>query len=284
MSSNICGNCDKFKPKQGERFFNCTYARHAGVSYGMQVRADTRSCDAFIPFKTSPPHPAPSTSTIRKTITPKIERPRPTGLCPWGRAVLIIGLIIAILVIAGLAYMCGSNLLSSPAATPTPTPTSVPTPGYTIPPKPTPTPVAYDIRYYEIGGSDWAMGSTTWVLISSAWKGEWYKLGMGTESAPPGMTFIMLHVTVFNRSQTSYSPVTPKSFYLTDISGYEYLSQLSRQPYYIGNPLFGNPPPGATYTGEILYVVPQPAWGLEVSILLDSTAVPPIIAKWKLPW
>jgi hypothetical protein len=44
-----CGDCQKFTPKAGEKFFNCTAAKHAGLGYGMQVRADSRICDAFVP-------------------------------------------------------------------------------------------------------------------------------------------------------------------------------------------------------------------------------------------
>ena len=46
---DICGNCQNFKPKPDEKFFNCTEAKHAGLKYGMQVRADSRTCEAFIP-------------------------------------------------------------------------------------------------------------------------------------------------------------------------------------------------------------------------------------------
>jgi len=44
-----CGNCQSFNPKPGEKFFNCTNARHAGLKYGMQVREDSRACEAFVP-------------------------------------------------------------------------------------------------------------------------------------------------------------------------------------------------------------------------------------------
>ena len=44
-----CGNCQSFNPKPGEKFFNCTSAKHAGLKYGMQVRADSRACEAFVP-------------------------------------------------------------------------------------------------------------------------------------------------------------------------------------------------------------------------------------------
>jgi len=44
-----CSDCRHFAPRADEKFFNCTAAKHAGLGYGMQVRADSRSCDAFVP-------------------------------------------------------------------------------------------------------------------------------------------------------------------------------------------------------------------------------------------
>ena len=44
-----CGGCRNFQPKPDEKFFNCIAAKHAGIKYGMQVRADSRSCEAFEP-------------------------------------------------------------------------------------------------------------------------------------------------------------------------------------------------------------------------------------------
>ena len=47
---DLCGKCKQFKPKKDEKFFNCTKATHAGLKYGMQVRADSRACEAFMPI------------------------------------------------------------------------------------------------------------------------------------------------------------------------------------------------------------------------------------------
>jgi hypothetical protein len=44
-----CGDCQHFKPKTDEKFYNCVAAMHSGIKYGMQVRADSRSCEAFVP-------------------------------------------------------------------------------------------------------------------------------------------------------------------------------------------------------------------------------------------
>ncbi len=45
----ICGDCQKFSAPEGEKHFNCIQAFHAGFKYGMQVRADSRACDAYDP-------------------------------------------------------------------------------------------------------------------------------------------------------------------------------------------------------------------------------------------
>ncbi len=42
-----CGDCANFAPKPDEKFFNCAAARHSGLRYGMQVRADSRGCEAL---------------------------------------------------------------------------------------------------------------------------------------------------------------------------------------------------------------------------------------------
>ena len=43
-----CGDCQNFKIKEGETHFNCVVAKNAGFQFGMQVRADSRSCDAYV--------------------------------------------------------------------------------------------------------------------------------------------------------------------------------------------------------------------------------------------
>jgi len=45
----VCGACRNFKLKEGETLFNCVVAMHSGTKFGMQVRADSRACDAFVP-------------------------------------------------------------------------------------------------------------------------------------------------------------------------------------------------------------------------------------------
>ena len=44
-----CGDCRNYTPKPDEKLFNCIAAKHSGLGYGMQVRADSRACDAMVP-------------------------------------------------------------------------------------------------------------------------------------------------------------------------------------------------------------------------------------------
>jgi len=47
-TKDVCSNCRSFNVKPGQKFFNCTDAKHAGLKYGMQVRPDSRACEAFV--------------------------------------------------------------------------------------------------------------------------------------------------------------------------------------------------------------------------------------------
>jgi len=286
MSTNICGNCENFKPKKDERFFNCTFAKHAGVSYGMQVRADTRACDAFSPYR-------PRSSTPSTTMPPPIQKPaaksarkqpddrqRPTGLCPWGRVILIAALVIVILILAGLAYMCASNLQSSPEATPTPKSTLPP--ALTGGPTPTPAP-AYIIQYFNM--QEWAITPRTMVLITSASRTHEYARAFGSkEVAPPGMDFILVEVTVLNRLASNSVTAPASRFVLVDSASYTYSPLANRAPYLIIMPYEGTTIlPTKSASGTILYVVPNVMLDLEIQYLLDSYSVPPVVARWSIP-
>jgi hypothetical protein len=221
---------------------------------------------------------------------PEDRKKRPTGLCPWGRGIIIAVLIIVILILAGLAYMCASSIMSSPEATPTPTPTPtipVGTPVRpTLPPTPTPKPIpTYEYQYYGIGGDNWAISPTKMVLIGSASRLSSYTsiVGMKETTAPSGMVFILINVTYVNRSSSAVS-VSASSFVLKDSAGYTYPAQFLRNPYFFHSPFGDTVPRGESHNGNILYVVPIPVQGLEVSYLLDASAYPQQVAKWRLPW
>ena len=102
MSSNICGNCGNFKPEPGDRLFNCTSARHAGLSYGMQVRADTWACEAFAPFTASS---APALAQPKDRL-PRKEPLEPVGLCSVGKRTLVFVVVLAIILDSWLLYTC----------------------------------------------------------------------------------------------------------------------------------------------------------------------------------
>jgi len=292
MSSNICGNCQNFKPKKGDKFFNCTSARHAGVKYGMQVRADTRSCDAFLPFGTpSTPKPAPwprptlepqpkplsqpkparkpepePKSTRKPPKEPSAEdRPRPTGLCAWGRVILITALVIIIALPAWGIYSCTTNSTSAPLPTPAPMPSNA------------------VVNYFDIGENKWATGADRMVMVSSTEKMSSYSISTGeTFTAPSGKVFVFITVTCQNIGNTSFL-TGPAYFLLADSAGHSYKNQT------YSNYRFSKPYPNASLSpdiavnGRILWIVPVSASGLEVSYLLDSGSNPPVIARWKLP-
>ena len=44
-----CGYCRNYKPKPDDKFFNCLEAKHGGLKYGIQVRFDSRACEAIVP-------------------------------------------------------------------------------------------------------------------------------------------------------------------------------------------------------------------------------------------
>jgi len=271
MSSNICGNCANFKPRQGERFFNCTSAVQAGVKYGMQVRADTRACDAFVPIKASPaPQPPP-----KKTATPKKDRQRPLGLCPWGRLIIIVAIVIAILLLSFLGYTCAKNL-TSPA--PTPEPTAIPqtpTPIPTRPSTPTPVPTPVAVIYFELG--QFSTNPVIRATVANPVQANSYRnyLG-GTVDAPVGTVFVICDSTLLNEPFT-LRIITPEYFSLVNALGLRYYpgayavtDALSRSEIRAG---------GAA-SGKILFVVPQSDWGLEVR----AGNAPGQEAAWKLPW
>jgi len=309
MSSNICGNCQNFKPKKGDKFLNCTNARHAGIEYVMQVRADTKACDAFLPYGTPPkptpstgptlqpkpkPEPEPKPSVLTKparkpepklasTAKPKTaakpkpapklpqepsaeDRPRPTGLCIWGRVILTTALLLVIGLPAWGIYSCVSKPTTSvPISTPVPMPANA------------------IVQDFAIGDNIWATGSGREVMVSSADKKSSYTLSKGEIfNAPSGKVFIFITVTCKNIGNTSFL-TGPSYFLLTDSAGYPYQDQT------YGDNRFSKPYPNAslspsvTIAGNILWVVPASASGMEVSYLLDSGSNPPVIARWKLP-
>ena len=103
MSSEICGNCNYFKPKTGEQFFNCLVAKHAGLDYGMQVRADSRSCDAFVPFGVSDSFAIvqPESTLVQSQSDNPV-----VGLCSLGKGVLLGTVVLAIAIDSVILYTC----------------------------------------------------------------------------------------------------------------------------------------------------------------------------------
>ena len=270
MSSNICGNCANFKPKPGEKFFNCTKAVQAGVKYGMQVRPDTLSCDAFEPLKPpSAPKPAP-----KPTKAPARARPQTGKLCPWGRLILIAALLLIILLLSWVAYTCAQNRGAGPESTPTPTPIPTAT-------GPTPTPIPpYISQDYEVG--KWAVGLTQSVLVHSEIKSSVFTSGGGQYGAPAGTEWVWFSVTVININNPKIS-LGPGSFWLTDSAGRVY-NAAGNPYYYPWRYTTAIIYPGQEEHGYVPCLVPTYATGLQVNYWLERASVPPTLARWKLPW
>ena len=288
MAGNVCGNCANFKPKAGEKFFNCTSARQGGIAYGMQVRADTRACEAFtIPAKPAASKPAPTAETKPKPVVkpapgatpgtaPKPgetppgkrgeERQRPGGLCAWGRTVLFVAVVVVLALLGWGIYACTSpSGGGGPTTTPTPTgPVASPT-----------------LEYFSMG--QWADTSIQRRAIVSRTIASSYETKFGQYAppiyAPPGMIFVIVEASIIYTGSTSMT-TTPGDFVLVDAQGHRY-----RYDTYQGV----NPYPSATLSvagmtttgGKILYTVPFGTAGLEVHCLLHGDQ--PVQAIWYLP-
>jgi hypothetical protein len=270
-SANVCGNCANFKPKQGERFFNCTYAKQGGVKYAMQVRADTRSCEAFTPL--NPPSKPPT-----KAPPPKRAEPQPRGLCPWGRVIMLAALIIIILLIAFGAYTClKGSATPAPTPTPTPAPTVPPTPGPTpVVITPTPGPTPFPIHQYNLGDS--VTAAPRIILVSSVEKATTIYVP-GPVNAAVGAHFYIVTVTVTNGSISSI-PTAATDFRIVSTSGLSFpavsVSMLFKNVYpYYQFPLAA----GQTFGGRIVFQVPDAVTQLRVQTSTSSG-----IVQWLLPY
>jgi len=272
MSSNaLCNNCQHFMPKQGEKYFNCTYAKQAGAIYAMQVQADTRSCEAFSP----PKHPSELQATPKSAPKPPLKRaePPPGALCKWGRTIFVAAVVLIVFLIAWGAYTCLSGPAPTPASTPTPTATLGPPP--TMIPVTTltpPTPVS--IQYVQV--DQWANVANVMVSITSVEKTKFYNTP-GPVAAPPGTSFIFVSVTMINASSSSIS-AQATNFSIVDSSGIVYTPQALANSFYGAFPFTViTVQPGNTVTGKIMYVVPDVSSGLEMRTLLDGQTL-----GWRL--
>jgi hypothetical protein len=274
VSANVCGNCANFKPNKGDKFFNCTYAKQGGVKYAMQVRADTRSCEAFAPLSQPP---KPGTTAQPKTPTAKRSEPRPGGLCPWGRIVMLAAIIILILLIAFGAYTCFKG---SGTSAPTPTPTLAPTPGPTpglVTPNPTPTPVP--VFQYNMG--DLVSAPPLVIILSSAEKNKQYN-APGPHVPPAGASFLFVTLTTQNASAgTIYTGAI--DFTIISKSGLTSAPIPPMElPFLFYNAYVYNPsglPPGQITSGRIGFVVLDGFTDLWL-----QTSTPDAIVQWRLPW
>jgi hypothetical protein len=263
MNNKLCGNCRNFKPKKkGEKFFNCTSAKQAGINYGMQVRADTRACDAFAP---TAPHP-----TLK-------DRAKPLSIFPWRTILIVLILAIAIGLLSWFLYRWA--IQSEAAPVPTPSPTSTPTGNAT----PTPTPIPpYIIKDFPISASISAVAPDRMITVYSATRTSSYPLITGAVvTAPPATIFIIFRVSAMNLGSATIS-IQSSDFRLSDSQGHQFTAQGGGGPYYVGDPFGAFLAPTQTDDGKLLYLVPLQASGFDLSYLLEPASVPPVIARWKL--
>lgn len=269
----LCGDCTNFKPEPGAKFFNCNFGKHAGVKYGMQVRGDTVSCEAFV----SRPRSAQSQTNPKRVPPAGSERAEPAhkGLCNWVRGLLLAIVIVTILLIVWGAYTCFSaSGAPSPTQSPEPTTTgSSPSPtGVT----PTPSATVAPIYYYNLG--DRVQSANSLVTILSVEKTSSYNTP-GTVPAPPGTFFIFASITMFNTSSSSIS-VAATDFSLLDSSGIRYGPRILANSFYGAFPFAATKlQPGGVVSGKILYVVSDQSSELEIQTTLDGYRL-----GWKLPY
>jgi len=258
MSGNICGNCRNFKPKPGDKIFNCLVARHAEVTYGMQVRKDTASCDAFAPLQASAP--APSKKIAQPAPQSRKEPPSRRGLlCPWGRTVIIVALVLLLLLVALGIYTCagGFSSKSSPTPTTAPSPTSpggLPLPSIT----PVPTP---DLSMVErlVGQSATVAGEN--VVVNSVFTTGSRPSTIGSRAAMPGTVFLCVSVTVLNVGTSGFM-IGPEHFLVVDSTGGRYYGTSAATSLGLSNTfLLG---PGTAVSDRLYFVVPTSATGFKV--------------------
>lgn len=270
MNSEVCGHCGAFESKSGQRFFNCTRAGHAGLQYGMQVRSDTPSCDAFMAVA------AAISGSIRLG-----ERAKLASFYRRHRVMTLIASSIAVLLVSWLVYLV--SVSAWPTETTVTGSASMSIPTQTAMSIATPMP-ANIVQYISVDENQWASTQNRMVMVSSASRMGSYRLLTGRiVSAPPGTVFIFIRATTVNLGKNTLS-TTAVDFVLTDSEGRMYKPH-EYGYYYVGSPYSSvTLSTGGAADGRIFWIVPQQASGFEVSYFLDLTDNPPTIAKWSLPW
>ena len=252
MSRSICGNCANFKPEKGQRFFNCTYATHAGTSYGMQVRADTASCDAFKLIQRER-----AQASLKQTPSKQARtRVVPPGLCPWGRLLVITAIMLILILLAWATYalaLKSTNTSDSP-----PRPTLAPTVTGSSTTAPTPAPSYLIIGNYTVG--QWAVIPGELASIVSAARTYVIAGEIGGTYAPPGLVYIRISASASNTLDRNM-PFHATHFFLKDSAGNEWQSARDSTGYKFAGVIS----PGSSDNASLWFLVPDiPYPGLKV--------------------
>lgn len=279
MSSNVCGNCGNFKPERGAKFFDCTKAQHAGLKYGMQVRADSRACDAFVPVKGAVAQEAKPAGGG----APGGTRQETAKLCPWVKIALLVVLVIAVILLSwGIVTCLLGGGIAGPTATPGPTsspaatgpqPTGGGTPAVTGVGGPTPRPTPTPVPEFQVGG--WARsGGVMVAVLNPIRRVDWPQL-RGGYPAPPGFVYVAFDVSIYNGSDASFF-MSKAQIILVDSERAQYLASGGMGITGDG----GTVAPRETDYGTIVFTVPNVAHGFKVYVAFDRAGT--VWASWPL--
>lgn len=286
MSANVCGNCGNFKPQAGSRFFNCTKAQQAGARYGMQVRADTGACDAFVSSK----DPAARPTTPPKAQQPSRDDRQPARLCPWVKIVLLVVLVVLIILLSWLIYTCLSGGLSNPPPSTTPTPTATSGPGTTASPpapggtpgaptpRPTPTPVPTPAPFLgqDLLVGEWGRTAQEAVVVARAYRSGNHPGSIGGWGAPAGTEYVVAEITVLNTGAYAFQ-VYAGDFSIFDSYGAKYTGIAYKATG--GLRVNASLDPGKSRGDKVFFNVPKGSTDLMIYHLMEGG----VWARWHVP-
>lgn len=147
-----------------------------------------------------------------------------------------------------------------------------------LPPGPEASPTTTASEYYEVG--DWAETSQLMAMVVSAARTNSVGPYWAPETAPAAMVFIIIVATVSNMGDTPFH-ISTADFTVRDAEGRLYTSRTGTYAAFLGNTFpITTLAEGEAASGQILFLVPASASGLEITYLLPGA--PPLLAIWEL--